>query len=401
MALRSAFAAPAVAAAASSSPPSFSSPLGRQLRLLPAVLTLLLATSALEAQAFKIDIDENSSLSLGILLQPQLSVGNQGPDWGSAQFFARRTRLLFGGQYKKLGFLFVTEQLNWGKDGNWEPAFFIQDAVAFLEFDKNTYLDVGLFIVPLVRYFAQSAGAINTLDFFLPAIPFPQNSHKVYRDMGVQFRGLFLEEALHLRASVSNGVVANATTGTNKTSLPRLAAMLRYNFLGSEKDYALKAIYFSKTPLLSVGVGAEYQPNAYVYATTTRPQRKSDSLSLGADFFLEYPLEGGESLGRQALLAQLNFFHYARGPQNPDSGTGAVVELGWLIGKIEPLVSWGYFNSLAPGHAKDAWSIRPGLNWWIDKHRLNLKVEAGWTGHRLQWNTKKDFAFVTQLQVGL
>jgi hypothetical protein len=369
---------------------------GKRSRFASAALALLLSVSALEAQAFKIDIDEDSFLTLSILLQPQLQVGNQGPDWGSAQFFARRTRLLFGGQHKKLGFLFVTEQLNWGKGGNWEPDFFIQDAVAFLEFDKHATLDVGLFIVPLVRYFAQSAGAINTLDYFVPAIPFPKNSHKVYRDMGVQFRGFFLDKALHLRASLSNGVNANALTGANHTSLPRLAAMLRYNFLGSEEGYALKAIYFSETPLLSVGMGFEYQPNAYVYATTNNPQRKADSLSMGMDCFLEYPF-----CERHAILAQANLFHYARGPQNPDSGTGAVIELGWLIGQIEPLISWGFFNSLAPGHAKDAWSLRPGLNWWIDGHRLNLKLEAGWTAHRLHFATRKDFAFIAQLQLAL
>jgi len=357
---------------------------------------LLLAGSALEAQAFKIELNENSFLTLGILLQPQLQITNQGPDWGSAQFLARRTRLLFGGQYKKLGFLFVTDQLNWGKDNNWKPDFFIQDAVVFIEFNENLRLDAGLFIFPLVRYYAQSAGAIHTLDYFLPAIPFAENSHKVYRDMGVQFRGFFFDNILHLRAAISNGVTVNAVTGVNQASIPRFSAMLRYNILGSEKNYALSAIYFSETPLLSLGVGAEYQPNAYVYATPSNPQKKSDSLSLGADFFLEYPF-----WEKHAIVAQANFFHYARGPQNPDSGTGAVIELGWLINRLEPLISWGFFNSMAPAHAKDAWSIRPGLNWWIDKHRLNLKVEAGWTGHRLQWNTRKDFGFSAQLQVAL
>ncbi|MCL2011265.1 MAG: hypothetical protein FWG75_00545 [Cystobacterineae bacterium] len=365
-------------------------------RFVGATLALLLATTSLQAQAFKVDIDEDSHLTLGILLQPQLQLGNQGPDWGTAQFFSRRTRLIFGGQHKKLGFLFVAEQINWGKGGNWKPDFFVQDAVAFIEFDPNLRLDAGLFIFPLVRYFAQSAGAMHTLDYFIPAIPFAENSHKAYRDMGLQFRGFFLNEAIHFRASISNGVVADATTGTNRTSIPRVATMLRYNFLGSEKNYAISAIYFSKTPMLSLGVGAEYQPNAYVYSTTHNPRQKADSLSLGADVFLEYPF--GE---KHALLAQANFFHYARGPQNPDSGTGAVIEVGWLIGKIEPLISWGFFNSLAPGHVRDNWSLRPGFNWWIDKHRLNLKLEAGWTGHRLRFNTRKDFVFTAQLQMAL
>jgi hypothetical protein len=361
-----------------------------------AALSLLLLGSALEAQAFKIELDEDSYLTLGVVMQPQLQVSNQGPGWGLAQFFARRTRLSFGGQHKKLGFLLLVEQLNWGKDNNWKPSLAFQDAVAFIAFDENTHLDVGLFIFPMVRYFAQSAGSIHTLDYFTPALPFHENSHSVFRDMGVQFRGFFLDETLHLRASLSNGVVANAATGANKISFPRLAAMLRYNFLGSEKNYALSAIYFSETPLVSMGVGFEWQPNAYVYATPHNPNRKADSLSMGADFFLEWPF-----WERHAIIAQANFFRYARGPQNPDSGTGAVIEVGWLIGKIEPLISWGFFNSSAPGHAKDAWSIRPGLNWWIDKHRFNLKAEAGWTGHRLRWNTKKDFVFLAQLQVAL
>ncbi|MCL2177825.1 MAG: hypothetical protein FWB81_00190, partial [Cystobacterineae bacterium] len=208
-------------------------------RLLCATLSWLVATNAWEAYAFKIEVNEDASVTLGVLLQPQLQLTHQGPKWGSAQFLARRTRLLLGGQYKKLGFLFVTEQLNWGKNNQWTPDFFIQDAVAFFEFNENLRLDVGLFIFPLVRYSAQSAAAIHTLDYFTPAIPFPENSHKVYRDMGVQFRGFFLDNTLHLRAAISNGVTTNTSTGTNPSSIPRLSAMLRYNFLGHEKNYAL------------------------------------------------------------------------------------------------------------------------------------------------------------------
>jgi len=376
---------------------AFGSPLlGNRSRCASALLVALLLGSAFEAQAFKIELDENSFLTLGVLMQPQLQVGNQGPDWGSAQFFARRTRLSFGGQHKKLGFLLLVEQFNWGKDSNWKPSLAFQDAVAFVELQQDMYLDVGLFIFPLVRYFAQSAGSIHTLDYFLPLLPFRENSHSVFRDMGVQFRSFFLDEALHLRASLSNGITATSGTGANTAALPRLAATLRYNFLGSEKNYVLSALYFSKTPLLSAGMGFEYQPKAYLYATPKNPNQKADSLSLGADFFLEYPFWEDH-----AFIAQANFFHYSRGPQNPDSGTGAVFEVGWLMGKIEPLISWGFFNSLAPGRAKDVWSLRPGFNWWIDKHRFNLKTELGWTGHRLWWNTKKDFAFTTQLQVAL
>jgi len=370
--------------------PSFAN----RFRCACAALALLLLSS--EAQAFKIELDEDSFLTLGVLMQPHLLVNNQGPDWGSAQVYARRTRLSFGGQYKKLGFLLLIEQFDWGKNSNWKPSLTFQDAVAFIELQKDMHLDVGLFIFPLVRYFLQGAGAIHTLDYFIPAIPFLENSHSVYRDMGVQFRGFFLDDTVHLRASLSNGITANAPSGANKASLPRVAGMLRYNFLGSEKGYALSAIYFSKTPLMSVGMGFEYQPNAALYATPSNPAQKADSLSLAADFFVEYPF-----WERHALVAQANLFHYARGPQNPFSGTGAVLEVGWLIGKIEPILSWGYFNSMAPGHAKDVWSLRPGLNWWIDRHRFNLKAEAGWTGRRLQWNTKKEFACTVQLQVAL
>ena len=90
---------------------------------------------------------------------------------------------------------------------------------------------------------------------------------------------------------------------------------------------------------------------------------------VGADVFVEYPLAND-----QEVIFQTNVFRYFQGRDNAPSGFGLFSEVGYRFGPLEPLVSVEYFN--ADVAHTDFLTLRPGLNFWVMKHTVNLKAEV-------------------------
>ncbi|TQF17618.1 hypothetical protein FJV41_02175 [Myxococcus llanfairpwllgwyngyllgogerychwyrndrobwllllantysiliogogogochensis] len=338
-------------------------------RPLPLLLTLAVALLPLgSAVAGKITINDEANLNINLLLQPQAQFIKDGAPVGhvGTDFFLRRVRLLvFGNVTKRLSFFMETDQPNFGKDGNYNVDFFVQDAFASYEFVDKLWVDVGFLIAPLSRHNLQGAIALNTVDFHSNLIRFTPGVGKIWRDMGVQLRGFV--GPLGFRAAILNGAegtVREDAPAINPDDIPRGVAMVRWNFLTREEDLFFQGIYFTEKPHLSVGAGADYQPSAVATASGVH-----DSVAFSADVFLDWPM-GND----QELVFQTGVYTYRQGMDSPQSGTGFLSELGYRIGHVEPLVSVEYFNSRVV--AQDAFVVRPGFNLWFQKHTFNLKTEV-------------------------
>ncbi|WP_375767417.1 hypothetical protein NR798_37930 [Archangium gephyra] len=342
----------------------------------PCSLVVLLASLAAFfapglAHAVKVPLGEGpASLNVSVLVQPwtQLSKGGAPAGGLGTDFFLRRTRLfVFGNVTERISFFIDTDQPNLGRDGNWNPAFYVQDALVSVKLTDNPlFIDAGMILAPFSHHSLQGAIALNTVDYHASLVRFPQNEGKIWRDAGVQVRGF--AGPLYFRAGIFNGIEGSAATDAapalNPEDIPRLAAHVRYNVFGKEEGLFLNGIYFSDHPLLSVGMGADYQPRAVMAGG-----RERDDINVSADLFLDYPLPND-----QELVFQTNAFRYWQGREAANSGFGIFGEVGYRIGILEPVFSAEYFNADVAN--TDFLSLRPGFNVWLMKHTFNLKAEV-------------------------
>ncbi len=343
----------------------------RMLSLMAALAVLL---SASPSSAFKIPISEESYLNVAILLQPQLQIVDEGAPGGGpgSDMFLRRTRLLFFGNItKKLSFFAETDQPNFGKNGDWNVAFFIQDAFISYEVANKVWIDVGMLLPPLTRHVLQGAIALQAVDYHSNLVRWTPGVGKVWRDIGVQVRGF--AGPVGFRAAILNGtwgVERDDGVVINPDDLPRATAMVRWNFFTREEDLFFQGIYFASEPRLSVGIGADYQPKSVATASGLH-----DSLGTAADVFLDVPLPND-----QEFVFNATVFHYRQGLDNPQSGTGLYAETGYRFGKFQPIVSGEYFRARVAN--QDQVAIKPGFNIWFQKHTFNLRTEVAvtWTG---------------------
>ncbi|HVY25652.1 MAG TPA: porin [Polyangiaceae bacterium] len=369
-----------------------------KLRLLA---TTLLAAALCSGQAsattlFK-DEEKGVVVNVGVLAQPWFQftapgAANQGsPGIGAADgkspsfdFFLRRVRLMaYGSVTKELSYFIETDQPNLGKGGDFTSSMFIQDAFFSYAFMPELTLDAGMMLVPLSHHTIEGAVGLNALDYHGEMIRFPAG--KIFRDTGIQLRGMLLNKLIHYRFGVFEGVrqaavappampPATPQEPLNDNGLPRLAAQVRVNIFGDESDFFLKGIYFTPKPLLSVGVGLDLQSKAVRKLNGTPGTYRAFS----ADVFLDYPFSDDDE-----LVFKANVFNYGEGASGvPGStalaagGTAFYAEAGVRHASVEPLVFVEYLK--ANNDTLTILSPHLGANFWVTKHTFNVKADLGY-----------------------
>jgi Phosphate-selective porin O and P len=341
-----------------------------------AVLSLvtMCALAPRAARAEKITIDEDTFVNLGVLIQPQLQLAQDAaPDGGwTSDLFIRRGRIILAGQVDaNIGFVFITDESNYGKANDIAAQFFIQDALAYYKFSPELQIDAGFMLLPFTRNNYVSAGALHNIDFHTPVIKFPFN--RAFRDFGVEARGLLAQDRLYYRAGIFNGVASRKAedkpegpvTELNGSDAPRFTGTVRYNIAGKEDAYALPSIYFAKEPVISVGVGVDWQHDAYGEHT--------DHLGVNADVFAEYPLDPDNELVAAAAILHYDDYLPTGAGATPEAANAFFVEAGYRIQYIEPIVAYEFF---AGEKTLNQSTLRLGVNFWISQHKYNVKAEV-------------------------
>jgi hypothetical protein len=243
-------------------------------------------------------------------------------------------------------------------------------------------VDLGMMLVPLSHHTIESAGGLNAIDYHSDLVRLPAG--KIFRDIGLQFRGLLFDDRLHYRVGVFEGVRASAVPAPavgqpprpplNDTGVPRVAGQVRVNLLGAEGDFFLKGIYFASQPMLSIGIGADWQANA-VYKANGSP---GSYLALSGDAFLEYPFSEDDE-----IIAKANVFHYSQGSSFvpgstalPGGGVAFYAEAGFRHAFIEPLAYVEYLKG--SGSSPTIVAPHGGVNFWIIRHAFNVKADVGY-----------------------
>jgi len=334
----------------------------RAVGLARALLLLTLLAPA-DAWSIKLPLKPDTFLDFHLLLQPWMQLRQ---DLGARpqlqnDFFVRRARLMLGGQVTKwVSFFAETDQPNWGKGGDWKTStFYMQDAFINLNLHEAFVIDGGMLIIPFIHQARQGATTLHTLDYHTDLIKYPKDSTKVWRDMGVQLRGLLARKTIAYHVAVTNGV------GNTPKDTPRVSGRIGINFLDAEDtSFFFGGTYLGAKKLLSVGAAFDVQQGAFGEGTSY--------YAFGGDVFLDLPLRH-----KRRVSGQLDVAYYG-GEKNPDKGIGFLFDLGYAIGNWEPMVVVDWFRPDGADELKaQLLGIHGGLAWWVMGHSVNLKLDIG------------------------
>jgi hypothetical protein len=310
------------------------------------------------AQA-EIKVNDDVNFKLGVLGQFQAdTIETAGTGTHDSNVFARRLRLLFGGQVaKNVTFFVETDAPNLGKTiagsgKNITPSIIVQDAFAEFKAADAFILDAGLMFIPFSRDGIQSAATLLPIDYgaFTFSNSAPEQS-ATGRDTGFQARGYWVGSRLEYRVGMFQG--ARDAVSNNAF---RYTGRLQYNFLDTESGFFYTGTYLGKKRILAAGVAFDKQ---------------SQYDGLDADLFFDYPLGPG------AVTAQFDYNRF-------DGGTTLValpkqnnvlVEAGYFVQslKLTPVMQFVRRN-IVNTSAGDEWLTSIGANYWWAGQNANIKA---------------------------
>ncbi len=360
-----------------------------------AVAVLFFSTTAGAVRVQLTPALPDSALNINVQMQSWLQATENAAPSGTGfdyRIFMRRARLIVSGDFtKQLHFFFNIDGPNWGRAVPADPTglnqpnqrIVLQDVRMIYEPVPGIFITGGFLIIPLSHHLHQSTLSYNTIEIHAATLRFPQSgigtTNIAFREPGLEAHGWFLDKRIGFRFGLYNGVRgapgtfdpatpgSNPLAGLNPDSVPRMAGYVHVNLLESEeRGFLYQGVYFSDKPILSVGVGTNFQPKSVRAGAGTADYRGS-----AADIFLEYPL-GNDT----AINFQVDGYNYDFGTRHPSTGNGFFADLAYRYGQWQPVVSYEYFHGTSDPVAPDDVRIwTAGLNWWINKATTNLKAE--------------------------
>jgi hypothetical protein len=332
--------------------------------------------------SFRIEPSKDTSIRIGLLLQPQFqSVSSATLDKYSNNLYIRRTRILVGGTLLGIFEYFLdTDYPNLflqsptgvaGPAGTPDtypkatPGMNIQDAFGtWRACNDMVKVDVGYMLPPGLHNAVQGATTLYAWDYFSNSFLnkgnlFGGSTSPVGRDVGVQLRGLLVDGHLEYRAGLFQGV-RNAPTLTEQGSRNffRFAARVQVNLLEAETGFFYQGTYLGKRKILSVGGTVDVQ-DSYKF--------------FGGDAFVDFPID---PIG--VVTAQLNVGHWDPGTLFPATvlpakETAIMGEAGFIFSaaQVGPILR---FERLSPSGGNNQTRYVAGAAYFPYGHNINLKA---------------------------
>jgi Phosphate-selective porin O and P len=372
------------------------------------VLCLLVAGTA---NAAKISFSEKGWVDIGTLIQAQYKITQNGAGDGhdvSNDFLLRRARLMLSGQFNdNIGFIISTD-VSYGNTLTgqptpstfaanataWNNTIYLLDALATYKVGKEFMLDAGLMLLPFSHNSLTSGSKYATVNNF-PSY-FAGGSNRATRDVGVEIRGLLLDDRIYYRLGVFNGVQTSppgtaAAALINPGDAPRFAGMVRFNIAGKEDGYAFCQVCFATGPIISIGVSSDFQANATRPTAPTGTTTPATALGLqkfwaiSADAFADIPFSSNVELSLEALFSKVD-----NGTNSPTSGWGVSGMVSLRFGIFGPYFQIETFQSDAAyvGYTRttptgavtsnlvgDLTTYRGGFSLYLYQHTYKISAE--------------------------
>jgi len=375
-------------------------------KTLKACFGVLCLLSAGTASAAKISFSDKGWIDVGALIQAQYRIEQDNAASGhdpSNDFLLRRARIMLAGQFNdNIGFIINTDitygaAIVGGPTGGanataWNNTIYLLDALATYKFSKELMIDAGLMLLPFSHNSMTSASKYATVNNF-PSY-FAGNSQRATRDVGIEIRGLLLDDRIYYRLGVFNGVQTSpagtaAAAIINPGDAPRFAGMVRFNIAGKEDGYAFCQVCFASSPIVSVGVSSDFQANATRPSAPTGPTTANTALglqkywALSGDIFADIPFSSDLELSVEGLFTKV-----WNGDNAPTSGWGASGVVTMRFGVIGPYFQIETFQSdsnyvgftrvgttTTANTAGDLTTYRGGVSWYVYQHTYKVSAE--------------------------
>ncbi len=348
----------------------------------------------------------------------------------------RRARLMVNAQVAKdVTFFWESDDFNRGgdnegaatgaKEGTDKVGMFTQDAYINYKVASELQIAAGMILLPFMHHNRQSAVSLLGVDYNLTAVNIKPSN--VWRDTGIEFRGLLFNGLIDYRGGVFQGVNKQVDKGDqvgkkddiNPDDNPRYTGRLQINLMDAEDGFFYSGNYLGKKKIVSFGGGADYQSKA----TLTYDKDKADGEKYAAkdymawtvDLTIDYPVGDGNVITLQGAYVNMK--------NRPDLGAYRTVTTGYeetapgsglyntkftssdsfnYNGEIK---EYGYFvqagvlimNTIQPVVKYSAWVqekklvdskatvkeftdskqqyLTGGLNYYINGHNANIKFE--------------------------
>lgn len=361
-----------------------------------------------------IRVGDESFLTIDYGVQPwfQNRSYTSSTDSGATEdFFLRRNRLTFAGQYNDMVGFYV--QIEAGNDSKVNTAtgqaesdkpVYYRDAYVTIDYSDPVRFIVGRFKNTVTRENLEACFEPLTMDRgeILPYTPFAGS-----RDTGVAMWGNLVNAHLQYRLMVADG-----REGDNVPQKePRYSARVHWSFFDPEFEYGYRGTYLGTKTVLTVGASADYQTDVvyYDYALRTNPK---DYKGTTADVFYEQPF----SIGTFTASAAWMKWDTGNAINSPSVDPtlpvtsqleGYYAKAGYLlpgkigIGRLQFTVRYENQDyNLDSGYRNNNWKS-VGANYYIDGQKLKLSAEYAKVEYDRQHPTDPSLQDYNQFTLGL
>jgi len=354
----------------------------RFTKLLVAIaLVVGLASSSFAADGIaKLTFGDDQYLELHYLLQVQgysaYKDGGTESDYWSKDFMIRRSRVILKGQAAQgVEFFMETDAPKQENNNNTESDvtkngkyLFTQDAYIDFTIAKELKIAFGHILLPFMHHDRQSAATLLCVDYTGAVVPVGGN---VWRDTGIEFRGLLANGLVDYRVGVFDGQDRKPGTPTiNKNDMPRFTGRVQVNLKDAEEGFFYSGNYLGKKSIISFGAGIDYQQDAFDAGTKAK-----DYTAWTVDVYFDHPVAANNVLTLQAAYVNVKNSPFMTG--TPEKANMYFAEGGFLInGTWQPVARYYYKETETLAGVKSKISeIAGGINYYIKGHNANIKVE--------------------------
>lgn len=323
----------------------------------------------------KFTFNDDQYLELHYLLQVQ-AYSQQVKDtttddkYWSKDSMIRRSRIILKGQAAQGVEFFMETDAPKQEDNNNGKYLFTQDAYVDFTVAKELKIAFGHILLPFMHHNRQSAATLLCADYSAAVVPVGGN---VWRDTGVEFRGLLANGMVDYRIGIWDGKDrdATATPVINKNDMPRYTGRVQVNLKDAEEGFFYSGNYLGKKSIISFGMGLDYQQDAFNGGTKAK-----DYTAWTIDVYFDHPVGGNNVLTLQGAYVNVKNSPFITGG-NTEKADMYFAEGGFLInGTWQPVARYYYKETETTTGTKSKISeIAGGLNYYIKGHNANVKVE--------------------------
>lgn len=358
--------------------------LSKLLVAIALVVGLAVPTFAADSIA-KLTFGDDQYLELHYLLQVQAyslyKDGGTESDYWSKDAKIRRSRVIVKGQAAQgVEFFMETDAPNF-EDNNTGKNLYTQDAYIDFTIAKELKIAFGHILLPFMHHDRQSAATLLCADYTAAVVPVGGN---VWRDTGIEFRGLLANGLVDYRIGVWDGKDrGNLTNGTNtvlvnKNDMPRYTGRIQVNLKDAEEGFFYSGNYLGKKSIISFGMGLDYQQDAYAAVDSTKAK---DYTAWTVDVYFDHPVAANNVLTLQGAYVDVKNTPFSSVTDGVNTYFLEKMKMyfaegGFLInGTWQPVARYYYKKVEVGGQDGKISEVAGGLNYYIKGHNANIKVE--------------------------